>query len=930
MSAQSMTAKQFFLRIFPRHSWPAGLAAALLLLSTCGREERISYNEHIRPIFNDQCLACHGGVKQLGGFSLLFREEAMDTTESGVYAIVPGDRHASELYRRLRHEDPEMRMPLDAEPLSDEQIELIGRWIDQGAAWEEHWAYIAPEAPAPPAVDNDWIRSDIDRYVYRRLEREGLAPAPAADPVALLRRVSLDLTGLPPTEEALTLFLNDEQPGAYERAVDRLLAFPHYGERWAGMWLDLARYADSKGYEKDSPRAIWRYRDWVIDAFNRDLPFDQFTIEQLAGDLLPEPSREQLLATAFHRNTMTNTEGGTDDEEFRVAAVIDRVNTTFEVWQATTISCVQCHSHPYDPFRQEDYYRLYAFFNNSVDSDNDPDLPLLECYEPAAEAEIKAIVDYIRDLAPARPVDTTARLSEQVQQALFPTLYVQDADDFENVVFYGRQIVANWNNGVRSKAGKRFSIQFNDIDTEGLEAVTLHYRAGGPEGRFVVRLDDTDGPVIAEAAAPATPSNNQYIDYRLAVAPTPGRHDLLVELDNETGRVPEGTLFLKWVRLHYAGEREPPALAARRNELGELRRLRADYTPVLREKSAALRRSTHVFERGNWLVKGAAVDPGIPAVLPPPPADAPADRLGLASWLVSPGNPLTARVMVNRYWAELFGTGLVETVEDLGTQGEAPSHPGLLDMLAWRYARDYNWSSKRLLREIVLSATYRQSSQLTPQKQERDPYNRLLARGPRYRLGAEQIRDQALAISGLLDETIGGPSVMPPQPEGVWQVIYSGARWETKADDRYRRGLYTYWKRTTPYPSMIAFDSPSREFCVSRRIRTNTPLQALVTLNDPVYVEAAQALARRMRAAGGQDVEACIQAGYRRALLRDPAPATMEVLLDLYAESRDALQPAGARTIADPPPTESGAAVDDPMTLVANAILNLDAVLTKN
>jgi len=895
-----------------------------LLLNAC-QPEPISFNEQVRSILNDNCLACHGGVKQAGGFSLLFREEALDTTDSGVYAIIPGDHTNSEMYKRLVHHDPEMRMPLEADPLSKEEIDLIARWIDEGAGWELPWAYRPVEAPELPDASDNWAANDIDRFVYRRLAETGLKPESSADPAVLLRRVSLDLTGLPPTIEELDAFLKDTEPGAYERAVDRLLASPRFGERWAAMWLDLARYADSKGYEKDAHRNIWRYRDWVIEAFNRDMPFDQFTIEQLAGDLLPNPSADQLIATAFHRNTMTNTEGGTDDEEFRVAAVIDRVNTTFEVWQATTISCVQCHSHPYDPIRMEEFYEVYAFFNNTVDSDNDADAPLLEAYEPAEADRVEAVIEYIQSLNPSIDMDQEALLSQKVEQALFPTLMVQDADDFENVVFYGREVVSNWSNAVKAGDGKRFFIKFEDIPARNLQGVTLQYRSDGPDSRFIVYAGKPDGKVLGAINPPST--KGRWGEVYLPLQAMKGQGDIVFELLNRTGRVPEGALYLRSLTLKYQAGSSNLRLAALRDSLRQLRR-QADYTPVMQPKSEGMRRRTHVFERGNWLVHGQEVQPAVPGVFPPVEESGDPDRLRLARWLVSPDNPLTARVMVNRFWAELFGQGLVETLEDFGTQGERPSHPGLLDYLAWQFAHDYQWSVKELLRNIVLSATYRQSSRVSPEKQEQDPYNRLLARGPRFRLSAEQVRDQALAVSGLLRDSIGGPGVMPPQPDGVWQVVYNAQRWETKEEDRYRRGLYTYWKRTAPYPSMLAFDSPSREFCVSRRIRTNTPLQALVTLNDPVFLEAAKVLGERMEEEGGDGLEEQLRYGYRLATAQEPSEETLVTLRGLYQEAEQSLNAPRPETIAQTM-TEEVAGIEEPMTLVASALLNLDVFLTK-
>lgn len=908
--------------------------AGLSLWQCRSSEDLISYNEQIRPIFNKKCLACHGGVRKQGGFSLLFEEDAFAATESGKPAIVAGRHQQSELFRRLTHSDPELRMPLDNDPLSPEEIDLIARWIDQGARWEEHWAYIPPKAPTVPDIPSDWIKNEIDPFVLQRLQSAGLTPEQEAARPFLIRRLSLDLTGLPPQPEEVDAFVNDPAPDAYEKLVDRLLASPHYGENWAAMWLDLARYADSKGYEKDPYRNIWRYRDWVINAFNRDLPFDQFTIEQLAGDLLPNPTTDQLIATAFHRNTMTNTEGGTDDEEFRIAAVVDRLNTTYEVWQATTMSCVQCHSHPYDPFRHEAFYQSFDFFNQCQDADLDNEVPRLINYPPLEEQKIKDIVGFLTNLEPEKPIDTTTTLTGQIRQAVFPLLIPIQCDDFENVSFREDGSVSNWIYNLKSMASKRFRFVFSGIDLDGLKSLAYTYRTQGNDAVLEVRLDAVDGPVLSRYQFAANQGEAAPKDaaksVEVPVQPVSGRHDLFFEIINTSGKAPDGMIFVNDILLQYEDRFAVlPQGKTYREELQSLQSVNWDYTPVMKPKVAALRRQTKVFDRGNWMVQTTAVNGQAPDVLLNGQAG-PTDRLAFARWLASENNPLTARVIVNRIWAQLFGHGLMETLEDFGTQSDPPTHPELLDQLALRFMHEHQWSVKNLLREIVLSATYRQSSRTTPEKMERDPYNKLLSRGPRFRLSAEQIRDQALAVSGLLSDSIGGASVMPPQPEGVWQIIYSGEQWKTPENDqRHRRGLYTYWKRTTPYPSMVAFDSPSREFCVSRRIRTNTPLQALVTLNDPVYLEAAQALARRMKAAG-PDLDAGLREGYKRALARDADAETIAILRELYDQAREEIEKQGPKAMAIAyRESEEGISLEDPMTVVANAILNLDAFLTK-
>jgi hypothetical protein len=734
---------------------------------------RVDFNTQIRPILNANCSGCHGGVKEQGNINLLSREKALSKGKSGKPCIVPGHPELSELITRLKATDPDDRMPLKAPPLSDEQISLLERWIEEGAEWETHWSYLPPEPQKPPFVLSFWPENDLDKFVYTKLKDEGLSPTAEADKAMLLRRVTLDLTGLAPTPQEYTEFLNDTSKDAYQKVVDRLLASPHYGERWAAMWLDLARYGDSQGYQKDRHREIWQYRDWVIDAFNRDMPFDQFTVEQIAGDLLPNPTVDQRIATAFPRNTNTNDEGGTDDEEFRVVAVIDRVNTTMEVWQGTTMACVQCHSHPYDAFPHKDYYQLMAFFNTSADADRTSDVPVLKDYSSIQKQQLEELAAFLK-----------------------------------------------------------------------------------------VHRDTTDARYLSARA--------------------------------------------------------------------KLEKIKPSRTPIMEELPSDSTRRTHLFVRGNWMVHGEEVFPQTPKTLTQLPTGAPTNRLGLARWLVSPQNPLTARVMVNRYWEQLFGRGLVETLEDFGTQGAKPTHPQLLDYLALRFMNEQKWSVKQLLREMVLSATYRQSSEVSEEALEKDPYNTLLSRGPRVRLTAEQVRDQALTASGLLSPKLFGPSVMPPQPDGVWQVIRNIGKWRTAQDeDRYRRGIYTYWRKSSPYPSFMTFDAPSRELCVSRRIRTNTPLQALVTLNDPVYLEAAQGLAWQMKQVTAYNPAESIREGYRRLTGRAPSDERLNLLLDYYRKSvkhyRTSPQDVLKFLTLDYPKTPHLAA----LTATANVMLNMDEVITK-
>jgi hypothetical protein len=738
---------------------------------------QVDFNTDVRPILNKNCLPCHGGVKQLGDLSFLFMDSAVNKiSESGERIIVPGSARKSLFMKRILSADPEFRMPPEKDALAEQDVDILRKWIDQGAKYDAHWAYkpLNDEINIPEIKGTN-ARNALDHFIINKLKKQGLALSPEADKYTLIRRLCLDLTGLPPTISEINEFIQDSSENSYENLIDRQLSSRHFGEKWAAMWLDLARYADSKGYQKDKiRREIWRYRDWVIKAFNDDMPFDQFTIEQLAGDLLEDPTDNQILATAYHRNTMTNDEGGTDDEEYRVAAVIDRLNTTFEVWQGTTMSCVQCHSHPYDPIRQEEFYQLYSFFNNTKDADDNFDSPLKTLYSPAQNEQRAALGTKIESM---------------------------------------------------KEKGDTLSDSYQALVTDFLAII-------------------------------------------------PGK------------------------------------------------------VQIMAENAADSCRTTRVFIKGNWLSHGDTVHPKTPSFLPPMKAEYPTNRLGLAQWLVDGNNPLTSRVMVNRIWEQIFGNGLVATLSDFGTQGNIPSHQDLLDYLAVQFEGQHQWSIKSLLRQIVLSSTYRQSSVVSPDLLKKDPYNYLLARGARYRLSAEMIRDQALVISGLFNDKVYGPSVKPYQPEGVWNVIRHVDKWENgTSGDQYRRGIYTFWRRVSPYPSMVSFDAPSREVCVSQRIRTNTPLQALVTMNDPVYVEASEALARRMIDEGGTNGESQITYGYKLALMKEPDKRRLDELKKLY-DSTLAKYHLNATDVGQEPVLENSNEFKT-MSLVANVILNLDEVIMK-
>jgi hypothetical protein len=779
----------------------------LILLTSPARsaDTAVDYNRDIRPILAKNCFACHGqdDSHRAAKLRLDRRETALLPRKRGA-AIVPGAPEKSLLIHRVSSTEDAERMPpmQNGNPLTAKQIATLGRWIAEGAPYAEHWAFAKPKRPPMPEVkDRTWRRNSIDYFVLAQLEKKGLQAAAEADRFTLLRRLSFDLRGLPPSPQETDAFVCDQSPDAYEKMVDRFLNDPAYGERWARMWLDLARYADSAGYGSDPLRPnIWPYRDWVIDAFNRNLPYDRFTIEQLAGDLLPKPTLPQRVATAFHRNTMTNTEGGTDDEEFRVAAVKDRVDTTLQVWMGLTMGCAKCHSHKYDPITQQEYYRFYAFFNQTADNDQPDEQPTLAA--PTAEQRMQN-----------RRID--AQVAALKSQLVSPSL----------------------------------------------AAV-----------RALRRL-----PVPVESLA------------------------LLGEIGNL--------------------EKSRPAITS---------------VPVMVELSPEKRRQTHLMVKGNYLNPGAKVEPGVPAAFHPLPKSAPVNRHAVAQWLIDPNNPLTARVAVNRYWAALFGAGLVETEEDFGTQGEMPSHPELLDWLATEYVR-LGWDTKAFLKLLVTSATYRQAPKVTPQKLAKDPRNRFLSRGPRFRLEAEMVRDQALALSGLLSRKMHGPSVYPPQPPGLWQAAFNGQRtWPTsKGEDRYRRGLYVFWRRTVPYPSLATFDATSRETCTVRRIRTNTPLQAFVTLNDPVYVECSQALARRIVKEGEATTEERARFGLQLCLCRPPRTEQLQHVIELFRTEREHYRKDAKAALAlateplGPLPAGMDAAELAAWTVVANVLLNMDAVLMK-
>jgi hypothetical protein len=879
-------------------------------------EPEIDFNAQIRPIINTKCIACHGGVKQAGGFSLLFREDALGNTESGKPAIVPGNPGKSELIKRLTHHDPELRMPLEKEPLSEQEIDLLKTWIRQGAKWEDHWAFIKPAPVEVPTVENTgFVKNEIDRFILKKLNEQQLQPSPEADKATLLRRVSLDLSGLPPTMKELDEFIKDNSPNAYEKVVDRLLQSQAYGERWAAMWLDLARYADTKGYEKDQHRNIWRYRDYLIKSFNEDKPYDQFTIEQLAGDLLPNPTDEQIIATAFHRNTMNNDEGGTDDEEFRTAEVIDRVNTTFDVWQGITMSCVQCHSHPYDPIRQKEYYSFMAFLNNTKDSDSPDEAPVFAVEKDYDLEKADKLIRQIHLLKGGESINQVLDLKAKRRKYLLPTVNAVDLDESSQIEIDEAKIKP-------IQAGAYLA--YHNMNLSNVEKIGCSYIV--EKGcKVEVRMDKPDGPLLATLNLSTT--FGEWYDKSEAIKPVKGTHSIYFVFNKTDKGTCDGRFRNFSFREHpLKDKKKKSALDSLRNEL--VKAIDPKGTPVLIELPAEKARVTQMFVRGNWQDKADTVDRGTPQILNPFPQKAPKNRLGMAQWLVAEDNPLTARVAVNRFWEQTFGYGIIETLEDFGSQGNKPSHPELLDWLALKFAKDYKWSMKKLLKLIVMSGTYRQSSEVKPEYLEKDPMNRYLARAPRVRLSAEQVRDQALAVGGILSSKMYGPSVMPHQPKNVWQTVYSGMEWKiSEGEDRNRRAVYTYMRRTSPYPGMVTFDSPSREVCVARRIRTNTPLQSLITLNDTTFIEASIGLAHRM-AEAAEDTPYQLREGFKMAIMRYPEQEELQKLVKLHTEAQKyytSNKGEAALMVGEKKDAEKLA----PLAVVANAIINLDEFITK-
>ena len=925
--------------------------------------EKIDFNSQIKSLLSNRCIACHGPDEEHREAGLrLDTFEGATRDLDGYSAIVPGNPEESEILFRVTLDkgDAELMPPKGrGEHLSKEEVDLLTEWIRQGAKFDKHWSYKPLTRKEVPQSGHP-----IDYFIKKRLGKEGRTLSPETDRRTLARRVSLDLIGLPPTLEDLNAFLSDQHVDAYGNFIDRLLARPEFGEHWARMWLDLARYADSAGYADDRPRTIWAYRDYVIRAFNDNLPFDQFTIEQLAGDLLPEPSESQLVATAFHRNTQTNNEGGTNDEEFRNVAVVDRVNTTFATWMGTTMACAQCHTHKYDPITHHEYFQVFDVFNQTEDADRRDESPILELKDQSVtqrkdalrkqmEAQEKRIAE-LKAIAINNPIETKKREGELRTQYVRVTNLVKQG--FLHLAEV--EIFANGENLARIGKASQISTGFDgpahlaiDGNADGdynKKSVThtakaddpwLEIDLGSPKpiNRIVVhnRTDSGTAGRIKEFQILALNENKEpnWVQ-RVKQTPNPKYHaSLPLRFENFSKAEKEAVA-------RYETDSDPTEVSLARKKLEELKKrfngIKGPTVPIFREMPGDKRRNTFVHLRGSYLSHGDQVHAGFPTALfdAPQVADAP-NRLDFAKWIMDPKNPLTPRVTANRFWEKIFGIGLVSTSEEFGSQGELPSHPELLDWLATEMV-SLKWDVKAFIKLLVTSQTYRQSSHVTDEMAANDPLNRLLGRGPRVRLSAEMVRDQALAVSGLLSSKMYGSPVNPPQPDmGLKAAFGGGIDWKTSSgEDRYRRGIYTTWRRSNPYPSMAAFDAPNREVCTVRRGTTNTPLQALVTMNDPVYIETAQSLARRM-ITSGKTPSQWIARGFEICLSRNPDPKESDRLVRLYEQVK-------AEYVKDPKLAEKmatdpiGPAPDDlsvvdlaALTVAGNVLLNLDEMLMK-
>ena len=1045
------------------------LASALASVSLRAADAgKIDFNRDIRPILSDNCYACHGPDenKRKGGLRLDRKEDAFAKLKSGKHALVAGDPKSSTLVERLKTADPDELMPPPegGRKLTAQQIELLTRWVEQGAPWQGHWSFMTPERPAVPRVKAaDWPRNEVDRFVLAELEEQGLKPEPEADKATLIRRASLDLTGLPPTIEEVDAFLADSSPGAYEKVVDRLLASSHYGERMTQNWMDLARFADSNGYHFDGVRFMWLWRDQVIGAFNQNQPYDQFTVEQLAGDLLPNATTSQRIASGFMRNGMTNDEGGADPDEYLNKYMVDRVNTLGITWLGLTVGCSECHDHKYDPMSTREFYRLYAFFHNVPEKGLDrtrvdnppPRLPVPTPEQSARLVELefsmrdweKTFTDRSNELGetqekweretqskPPEPPSEVGQLAKlPFEGALVaqmpegtpvptPTLNTTNAPVFvpgrlgqglkldgKSAVDYGQSIPFERTNAFSFAAWVRFEgdgavwskmekgpgyrgvdllvadrrFQTHWIHQWPENALKVKTREQFPANQWMHVLVSYDGTAKASGikmyvngrARDLETEKDQLKDS--VVTPEPLRLGSRNGESFFTGIVDDARFFSRVLSSEEAAKltfhgfmpivaksrgtrsdeerselqryyKEVHALDYLRSEEGLAKARRAREELVGQIPTAMVMaemdkpRDTHILVRGDFRSKGEKVTAGTPAFLPSMPEGA-ANRLTLARWLVAKNHPLTSRVTANRWWAMIFGTGLVKTLNDFGSQGEWPSHPELLDWLAVQLREggpvgqgpaSGPWDVKGFVRMLVTSATYRQAASVSPAKLERDLYNRLLSRGPRVRLEAEFVRDNALAVSGLLNRKIGGTSVKPYQPSGIWDG--TDARYDQDHGDAlYRRGMYVFWKRSAHYPSFATFDAPSREVCTFVRQRTQTPLQSLVLMNDPVYVEAARGLAQRVLKEEPKDLNRQLVRAFRHTLGRPPQPEEIAVLQRAYDQQKaefqsDAKSAESFLKVGESKVPENSDPIElASLTAVANVLLNLNEAITK-
>lgn len=992
-------------------------------------QDAISFSRDIQPLFSEKCFDCHGPDKSEGGLRLDDRKKATGQLDSGDLGIVPGKPDQGTLLGRITADDETERMPPEGDPLTKAQVELIRRWIQEGAPYDRHWAYRPIRNPRPPTVkDRDWIRNGIDRFVLVRLEADGIRPSPVAPRAILVKRLYYDLIGLPPTPEQVDEFLESTDPNAYEKLVDRLLASRHFGERWGRHWLDKARYADSDGYEKDRPRPnAWCYRDWVIDAINNDLPFDQFTIQQLAGDLLPDATTAQKLATAFHRQTLTNTEGGTDQEQFRVEATFDRTETTAAVWLGLTLTCARCHSHKYDRISQKEYYQLYAFFDDA----NESNLAVPVSDRSVAEFEKKKR-EHARKLADlersfeekllALDDQVDPWLAEQQQSLKKASPLKFHVPGFRKAKTSSGARIERSTDGIFQVSGKVpdkdkytmfFELPENDSKAFPLTGIRIETLATpilpgkGPgrakNGNFVlsqVRVYLSDDPEfkkherlnLVSAEADFTQksfSPQQALSDKKgtgwAIAPQMGRSHridlflspgveysgkkyLQVVLDQQYG----GQHMIGRFRVQTMTGSDPTRIYSKEiltairsgvptpAQRDQIRRYLARKNPSTRKLHESIEnmkktapklptmnvrvlvpanRNTHLFHRGDFLQPQESVVPAGLEILTPEigPVDGGKEptRLEFARWLVSAENPITARVTVNQVWAHLFGRGIVATQNDFGVRGELPTHPELLDWLAWQFSRPLKWSRKKLIRLIVTSATYRQSSLHRRELDEVDPGNRLLARQNRIRVSAEIVRDLYLSAGGLLSSNVGGPSVFPPLPAGVADLSYANNfKWKTsQGEDRYRRGMYTFFKRTSPYPNLISFDCPDSNTTRIERSRSNTPIQALITLNNDVFLESAQAFARRILSRKQATEAERMEYALRLCIARKPSAEERQRFLDLlgqmdryYQDHLDLAEKLTARHRADGVDRVVNAA----WVATVRMILNLDEFIVRD